>query len=120
MAKLVLRIALGIVFIVAGWFKLTNMEFVVGMFASMGIPAAIAYIVSYGEFIAGVAVLLGVFTSYAALFIAVIMLSASLIAHWPNGYSLANGGYEYTLVLMLVALALVMLGSGRYAVMKQS
>lgn len=119
-AKLALRVALGVVFIVAGWMKISNMEFVVTMFGTVGIPAAFAYIVSYGEFIAGIALLLGVFAMYAASFVAVVMLVATFMVHWPNGFSLANGGYEYNFVLLLVALAVVMLGAGRYALVKNT
>lgn len=119
-AKLLLRIALGIVFIVAGWMKISNMEFVVTMFGTMGLPAFVAYVVSYGELISGIALLLGVFAMYAASFVAIIMLAATLMVHWPNGFSLANGGYEYTFVLLFIALAVITLGSGRYALVKNT
>lgn len=119
-AKLLLRIALGIVFIVAGWMKISNMEFVVTMFGTMGLPAFVAYVVSYGELISGIALLLGVFAMYAASFVAIIMLAAILMVHWPNGFSLANGGYEYTFVLLFIALAVITLGSGRYALVKNT
>lgn len=119
-AKLLLRVALGIVFMAAGWLKISNMEMVVGMFATASIPAVLAYILAYGEFVSGIALLLGVFAMYAASFVAIVMIGATFLVHWPNGFSLANDGYEYTLVLFLVALAVILLGSGRYALIKNT
>ncbi len=115
-AALFIRIAVGIVFIYAGWFKITNMEMIVGAFGSIGIPAFVTYLVAYIEFLGGIAVLLGVCTRYAALLLSLIMLVATFKVHWPNGFSMATGGYEYTMVLFFAALAIVTLGAGKYSV----
>lgn len=115
---LLVRIALGTVFINAGWMKLQMTEFVVPAFASMGIPAFLAYFVMYAELITGILLVLGVFVRYAATIIAIIMAVATFVVHWKAGFSMANGGYEYTFVLGLCALALVALGAGRHTVVR--
>lgn len=112
---LFVRLALGIVFVHAGWLKVTGLDGVVGFFGAVGIPAFLAYFVAYAELIGGVLILVGFLSRYAGLVLAAIMLVATLTVHLPNGYGLANNGFEYTLTLMLLALAVVTFGSGRYS-----
>ncbi|MBI2888678.1 MAG: NUDIX domain-containing protein [Candidatus Liptonbacteria bacterium] len=109
------RIALGAVFMHAGWLKLGDMNMVVTGFASMGFPAWLAYVVAYAEFLGGIAMILGIFVRYAGIILAVIMFVAFWKVHAANGFSLANGGYEYVFVLFSSALALVAFGSGKYS-----
>jgi putative oxidoreductase len=115
-ASLFIRLAVGIVFIHAGWFKIQNLENVVGYFGMMGIPALLAYLVSYAEFISGILFILGIFVRYAGIVTSIIMIVAMVKVHMPNGYSLANNGYEYVLVLLLASLTVVTLGEGKYSV----
>jgi putative oxidoreductase len=115
---LLVRLAVGIVFINAGWMKLQMTEFVVPSFASMGIPAFLAYFVIYAELIGGILLVLGVFVRYAAIVIAIIMAVATFMVHWQAGFSLSNGGYEYTFVLGLCAIAITTLGAGKYTVLR--
>lgn len=114
-ASLFLRIALGAVFISAGWMKLTDMAMTTGFFSSMGIPVWMAYFVAYAEFIGGILLILGLFARYAGIILAVIMLVATFMLS-KNGFSLAKGGFEYPFVLMLASLAIVTLGSGKFSV----
>lgn len=111
---LFIRLALGVVFINAGWMKISDMEMVVGFFGQLGFSAGLAYFVSYAELIGGIAFILGIFTRYAGVFLAIIMLVAIKVL-FPSGFSLANNGYEYPFVLMLASMALVTFGSGAYS-----
>jgi putative oxidoreductase len=115
LAILLIRIALGLVFINAGWFKVTNIDMVVGGFAQSGIPAFLAYFVAYFELIGGVAIILGLATRYVGIVLAIIMAVAIYKAHWAAGFSLQTGGYEYVLVLLLGAVSLVTSGPGKYS-----
>jgi putative oxidoreductase len=114
-ASLFLRLALGVVFTHAGWLKLANLEFVIAGFTGMGIPAWLTYVVAYSEFIGGLLLLAGFLVRYVGVVHAVIMLTAMFKVHWPNGYGLANNGYEYVLALLLASLAMVTLGAGKYS-----
>jgi putative oxidoreductase len=112
---LLVRIAVGLVFIHAGWGKVTDTAAVVGFFAGLGIPAWLAYVVAYVEFLGGIALVLGVFARYVGILLAIIMLVAIWKVHWVNGFSSANGGYEYQLVLLLASLAITTSGAGKYS-----
>jgi len=55
------------------------------------------------------------FVRYAGILIDIVMIVVILKVHLANGYGLAEGGYEYTLTLLLAALAVVTLGAGKYS-----
>ena len=73
---LVLRIGVGIIFIFAGWMKVSDLHATVGMFASMGFGAFWAYVASFAELLGGIAVILGFYTRIAAGFLAITMAVA--------------------------------------------
>lgn len=112
---LFVRVAVGLVFIHAGWGKVSGIEQVVGFFGALGIPEWLAYVVASVEFLGGIALVLGIFVRYAGILLASIMLVAIWKVHWANGFSAANGGYENQLVLLLAALALMTSGAGKYS-----
>lgn len=113
---LLLRVALGVVFIFHGWQKVGAMEQVIGFFATLGFPAYLAYAVAWIEMIGGALLIGGLFVRYAGLALAVIMAVAVYSVHLQNGFSISAGGYEFAALLGLGALALFFLGSGRYSI----
>lgn len=82
-AILVGRILLSIMYIMAGYSKLTAIGATAGWFASIGLPAPTATVVVVGlvEVVAGLAVLVGFQTRVAALVLAAFTIGATLIAH---------------------------------------
>lgn len=44
------------------------------------------------------------------------MLGAVTKVHWPKGFFVQNGGYEYNLVLAVAALAIAAVGPGTFSV----
>ncbi|PXY33680.1 DoxX family protein [Prauserella coralliicola] len=62
---------------------------------------------------AGALLVLGLLTAPACAAVISVMLVAGVLAHRPNGFFVFKDGYEYVLVLAVVALALAMLGPGR-------
>ena len=112
---LFIRLALGVVFINSGWAKVTNLEGVVGFFATLGLPAFLAYLVAYVEFLGGIAFVLGILVRYFGLLTAIIMAVAICKVHWANGFNPADGGYGYVLVFLLASLAIVTMGAGSYS-----
>lgn len=112
---LLIRLALGAVFIYHGWQKLQAMDMTIGFFGTLGFAPYLAYVVAYAEFIGGIALVLGIATRYAGLVLAIAMAVATFKVHWSNGFSLATGGYEFAMALMLGSLAMVFLGAGRYS-----
>lgn len=83
LAILVGRILLSIMFIVAGYGKLTAIGGTAGWFASLGLPAptVLTVVVGLVELIGGLAVLVGYQTRIAALVLAAFTIGATLIAH---------------------------------------
>jgi len=115
LASLLIRIALGLVFLNAGWMKIANMDTTIFFFGKIGIPAVLAYYVAYVELLGGLFLIFGILARYAGLLLAINVLVATKI-HFANGFSLANNGYEYTLTLALCSLAIIFLGAGKYSI----
>ena len=120
LALLVLRIALGAVFIAHGAQKLFVYGFAgtSGSFADMGVPlASIAGpLVGLVEFIGGMLLVVGLGTRLVAAALAVDMVVAAFLVHLPFGIFSADGGYELPLALAAGALALILAGPGRISV----
>jgi putative oxidoreductase len=112
---LVLRLALGAVFIVHGGQKLFMMgpSGTAGMLANMGVPAASMFgpLLSVVEPLAGVGVLLGLLTRLSGLAIAIDMLCAILFVHIQNGFFVPMG-VEFVMMNCAAGLALAALGAG--------
>jgi len=111
---LLLRIGVGVIFIVAGWGKLTGIEGVQGFFGNLGIPlpALMAWVVAIVEFVGGIMVLLGAYARIPYLLLAIIMVVALLTTKLGGEFSAAR----LDLMLLLTNLALFLIGSGKYSV----
>ncbi len=115
----VLRVVVGVVFLMHGGQKLFLMGIpnVAGFLGQMGFPLPMlsAVALTAAEFLGGLALLLGLFTRWAAIPLAFTMLVAMLAVHLKGGFFLPQG-FEYTLVLLAANVALIFLGSGSCAV----
>ena len=118
----VLRVTVGIVFLVHGYQKLFHMGFhgVAGMFQHMGIPLPFvsAVVVTLVEFIGGILLIAGIWTRLAAAALAMDMLVAILAVHLKHGFNAQNGGYEYPLTLLAATVCLAMSGGGSLCLKK--
>lgn len=115
-----LRVVLGVVFLLHGWQKFNTFTIAgtQASFAEMGVPAAeiVAPIVTVLEIAGGVALILGLFTRPFALLLAVVSLGALATVHFSAGFFASDGGYEFVLLLAAAALALALIGPGRFSV----
>ena len=78
------RVLLSVMFILAGFAKLTAIAGTAGWFGSIGLPAADARapsLVGLLELVGGLAILVGYQTRIAAIVLAVFTVAATLIAH---------------------------------------
>ncbi|MGH2507115.1 MAG: DoxX family protein [Ktedonobacteraceae bacterium] len=115
-APLVLRLVLGLIFLVHGLSKFTHMASSVAAFTKIGMPLpsftvlAIAVLEVFG----GLVIILGLswITRVLAFLLALEMLVAILFVKLKAGLV---GGYEFELVLLAALLALVFSGPGRLA-----
>jgi len=71
--------------------------------------------VAWGEFIGGVALLLGFLVRLAAAGLIIIQVGAIFTVTWTHGFSVTQGGYEYNIVLIAICLVVICLGSGPYS-----
>lgn len=116
---LLIRAALGTIMVAHGAQKLFTFGYggTVGAMTQMGLPApqiAAALLIA-AEFGGGLLVLAGLFTRFAAAAFAFAMLVAMTQVHLQAGFFLPNG-YEYTLMLALTSLGLMLTGAGRYSI----
>jgi len=115
--SLLLRVGLGVVFTYHGYNKVFGEAAALGTsWNPHGMPAILQALVSWGELLAGVGLLIGFLTPIAALGIIVIMAGAIITVHGKNGFSMMNGGYEYNFVIIAMCLALIANGPGEPSV----
>lgn len=121
--KLILRLALGILFLLHGIAKLKGgIGFLTPMVTGMGLPAWVAYGAYAGEVAGPIMVILGLFTRIGALLIFVNMLFAVVLMHVPQLFTLGkDGGWALELQGMFIftALALICMTPGRYAIIRR-
>ncbi len=123
LAILILRIAVGVIFIAHGAQK------VFGVFGGSGIggfsgilenkafifPSLMAWAVALSEFFGGILLVLGIIPRISAFLISIIMLVAVIGIHGPNGFFAANGGFEYPFMLLMASIALMLTGGGKFS-----
>jgi putative oxidoreductase len=127
-ALTILRAVLGVVFFMhgaqklLGWFGGYGFDATMGAFTSqMGIPAVFAFLAIAAEFFGGLGLIFGLLTRVAALGIASVMVVAILKVHAQFGIFMnwagtqKGEGYEYHLLAIAIAVALMIRGAGAYS-----
>jgi putative oxidoreductase len=109
---LILRLALGLIFLTHGYPKLTRSAAAMqGMFVEHGLPAQLVYVAGVLETFGGVLLILGLFARPAALLLAVEMGVAIVKVHSSRGI-MALHEYEFPLALGVACLTLATVGAG--------
>ncbi len=120
--KLTLRIMLGGMMLFHGIDKaLHGVGFIKGLVAGQGLPEIFAYGVYVGEILAPLFLLLGWKSRIWAAVVAVNMVAAIYLTNLKGLVTLgAHGGWgvEVPMFYLLSALAVMLLGSGKYAIMR--
>lgn len=120
---LILRIVAGLVIAAHGSQKLF------GWFGGRGFAGTITWVQSLGfrppllwallsvlcEVAGGLLLAVGFLTQLAAVGVFASMLMATLKYNWSKGFWNVHGGYEYTLVLLTIGLAVGITGPGGYS-----
>jgi uncharacterized membrane protein YphA (DoxX/SURF4 family) len=113
-SKLVLRLVLGISFLLHGIAKFQGgIGNTAGWFDSIGIPGALAYAVAIIEVAGGIALIIGLGTRIVSIVLGILMIGAIFTAKLPGGF-LGNGtgaGYELDVAFLAIAIFLAMNGS---------
>jgi len=109
---LILRVALGLIFLTHGYPKLTRSAAALQtLFVQHGLPAKLVYVSGVLETFGAVLLIVGVFARPAALLLAIEMGVAIIKVHSAHGI-MALHQYEFPLVLATACLALATVGAG--------
>ena len=115
----ILRVVLGIVFVMHGGQKLFvfGLDGVAGGFAQMGVPAPglTGPLTAFVEFLGGLALIFGLLSRLAAVGLIVVMLGAIVIVHLKAGFFAPNG-VEFPLTLIAGLAAVALIGPGEYSI----
>jgi putative oxidoreductase len=124
----ILRLGLGVAMFPHGMQKLFGWFGGYGLVGSfrfftdqMHVPALLAFLVIIAESFGSVALITGLLTRVAALGIACDMIGAVSLVHWRNGFFMnwfgqkAGEGFEYHILAIAIALALVLTGAGNWS-----
>jgi putative oxidoreductase len=122
-ALLILRLGVGLTLVghgvqkLFGWFGGSGLTRLRQGFEKQGFRPVWPWVVLaiVGEVGGGLSVALGFLTPLGAAGILGAMAMATFKSHWKNGFWLNKGGYEYSLMLLIVSIALGLLGPGGYA-----
>jgi len=126
---LILRIMLGVVMFphgaqkLLGWYGGFGFAGTLGFFTEqMHLPWLVALLVIIGESFGSLGLLIGLLTRFTAASMALIMVGAIGLVHWPNGFFMnwsgkqAGEGFEYHLLVIAICAALVITGAGKWSV----
>lgn len=128
-SALLCRLTLGLVMLPHGLQKTVGMFGGYGFSGSMGfltgtvgLSSVVAFLVIAAESVGAIALILGFLTRFCAASIGIVMLGAAFMAHAQNGFFMnwqgaqAGEGYEYHILAIGLALALVVSGGGRLSI----
>lgn len=107
-----MRLSLAATFLLHGYIKFP-IEAAVQM---MQMPAPAVLVIAVSEFVAGVALIVGVFTKdwltrLGGLIVVVIMIGAIVLVHGQNGWNSMNGGMEFQALMLAVGLYFLVRGN---------
>ncbi len=127
-AGLILRVGLGAVIFahgaqkLLGWFGGNGFDGTMGFFTQkMGLPWLVAFLVIIGESLGSLGLIAGLLTRFTAASFIVIMIGAIATVHWPQGFFMnwfgqqQGEGFEYHLLVIVMSVALVIAGGGKWA-----
>ncbi|MEO8187957.1 MAG: DoxX family protein [Burkholderiaceae bacterium] len=118
-AALILRVALGTLFLAHGLLKLLVFKpaGAYGYFKSLGLPGALAYITMTAELAGGTALIIGFMPRYVALLLIPLILGTIVAVHGKNGWIFSNkdGGWEFPAFWALALFVQFLLGDGAWA-----
>ena len=118
----ILRVTLGLILFLHGAQKALGAFGGAGWSATVagmgrgGIPALVAHLVIIGEFFGGLALMAGFLTRVAAAGNVIIMGGVVFLIKWSNGFFANKGGFEFPLLLLVLAVYFLIRGAGRYSV----
>ena len=105
-----------------GWFGGGGFSGTMQGMTGMGLPAVVVFLVILIEFFGSLGLIFGFLGRVAAFGVLCVMLGAVFTVHLPNGFFMnwmgnqKGEGFEYHLLAIGMALAIMVKGSGAYSV----
>ena len=114
-ALFIVRLALGLILIVHGWPKISDVKKTGAAFDGMGFKPGIFWGLVAGvvEFFGGIAIVFGIFTGLVA-FVVAVQFGVIIIWKLAKGMPFV-GGWEFDLLIFAVAVMLMAYGAGHLA-----
>lgn len=116
---LLLRMALGALFLAHGLLKLLVFKpaGTAASFRSLGLPGFVGYLTMAAEIGGGTLLILGIATSLVALALVPLILGTIYMVHGSKGWVFANegGGWEFPAFWAVALVVQALLGSGAYS-----
>ena len=120
---LLIRLVIGLSFVGHGAQKLFGFSSGAGLkgtgafFDSLGIKPGVtmALLAGLSEFLGGLLFAIGLFTPFAGIVIAGTMVAGILTVTGKKGFWAMQGGYEYGLTILVIAIAIALTGAGHYS-----
>jgi len=118
-AALLLRLALGVMFLAHAWLKIKvfTPAGTAQYFKSLGVPGELAYLTIAAEVGGGILLILGIETRWVALALVPLILGTIVLVHGKAGWQFNSkeGGWEYPAFWAVGLVALALLGDGAAA-----
>lgn len=119
-ARLILRLNLGVMILFHGVEKIINgISAVKYLTTNAGFPEFIAYGVFIGEILMPILIILGLYARIASVFLAINMLVAIYLAYGTSLFELSKYGapvFELPFLYFVMSVLVFLLGTGRYGV----
>lgn len=108
-----IRLGVGLVFLMHGWMKIQNMMMIRGFFSSLGLPSGTAEFIMLLEIVGGVALIVGVLPRLFGLLFGIEMLVSIFLTGFGKGL---YQPHELEIFLMLMSFGIMFAGSGKWAI----
>lgn len=88
-----------------------------GFAKSHSAPIPAVYFAATAEFLAGISMFIGLLTFFSGIGIILLMLYTTYLCvfKWHTPYWAQKGGWEYDILMIVLALVIVAFGAGRFA-----
>lgn len=124
LAALVLRVTMGVLFVLHGWMKyaIFTPAGTAAYFESIGLPGFLAYLTIAAEIVGGLALIAGLWTRWVSVALIPVMVGAGYFGHFASGFVFSNqgGGWEYPAFWTVALVVQALLGSGAFALRRDN
>ena len=110
-----IRASLGITFLVHS-LKKFDPSWQGWLVETAGLPAEMQLPIALAEFLGGIFLLTGVLTRITGVVFSVILLGAIFHIRFENGFFVSQGGWEWDLIMLAVALTIIAAGPGKISI----